>query len=80
MVEYDKVKLAFEALSFAPGTYSLEVEDPAGCAQIKLYHSWTSGSISGEPDYKVGPGLHAPNGKLDALLFTGGWLPYTLDI
>ncbi|MCZ8160611.1 MAG: hypothetical protein O9275_07655, partial [Microcystis sp. LE19-196.1B] len=71
---------AFEALNLGAGSYSLEVNTPAGCPQKTSFEILgPSAALSSTPMTKVDPGCNSPNGKLEFTL-SGGWLPYTLDV
>lgn len=71
---------AFEALTLAAGTYSLEVATPAGCSQnLNFTIEGPSAPLVISTLTKIDPGCGAPNGKL-IFTVTGGYSPYTIDV
>lgn len=71
---------SLEALSLSAGTYSLQVNTPAGCTQsLSLFVDGPSAPLSYTTLLGIDPGCGVSNGKLTTSV-SGGWLPYSVEV
>ncbi|EAZ82416.1 PKD domain-containing protein [Algoriphagus machipongonensis] len=69
-----------EARDFAPGTYSITIATPAGCAQVLTVEvEGPTAALEVEDLESINPGCGAANGKIESVI-SGGWAPYEVEL
>ncbi|MBN3583007.1 gliding motility-associated C-terminal domain-containing protein [Algoriphagus aestuarii] len=69
-----------ESRNFAPGTYTITIATPAGCAQVlSVEIEGPAKTLTLEPLTAIDPGCGAANGKIETKV-SGGWAPYQVEL